>query len=362
MKDGIMTRSREDRDLARQNNLDSLRLLFAAMVVLYHAAALSAAPALALLQQWTGPGIAVDGFFVISGYLIFQSYDKSRGLADYAAKRTRRILPAYSAVVVIIGLAGALVTVLPMQAYFGPRLFKYLAANLAFLNFLAPTPPGVFLQNPVPAADGALWTIKVEITFYLSVPLLAWLLHRLPKHIVLLSLYLLSYGYYVGLSYAFERTGQPIFDLLAKQLPGQMSFFAAGAAIYYFQPLFMRWRWPLAVLGLLIVVVPRFGLDMGPLYPAALAMAVMGIAFGPYLGNAGKFGDLSYGLYIWHFPVLQLLVLNGLFRSNPWTALALGTVLSMMMAFLSWHLIEKRFLKRSSHYRKVEDSNPAIER
>jgi peptidoglycan/LPS O-acetylase OafA/YrhL len=165
----------------------------------------------------------------------------------------------------------------------------------------------------------------------------------------------------VALSYALKRTGHPIYDLLAKQLPGQMSFFAAGAAIYYFQPLFMRWRWPLAALGLLIVIVLRFGLDMGPLYPAALAMAVMGIAFGPYLGNAGKFGDLSYGLYIWHFPVLQLLVLKGLFRSHPWNALALGMALALTMAFLSWHLVEKRFLKRSSHYRQVEDSIPAIE-
>ncbi|HEX4270874.1 MAG TPA: acyltransferase [Rhizomicrobium sp.] len=357
-----MTRSRKGRDLARQNNLDSLRLLFAAMVALYHAAVLSAAPALAPLQQWTSPGIAVDGFFVISGYLIFQSYDKSRSLADYAAKRARRILPAYGVVVVIIGVAGALVTILPIQAYLGPGLFKYLAANLAFLNFLAPTPPGVFLQNPLPAADGALWTIKIEVAFYFSVPLLAWLFRRLPKPAVLSSLYLLSYAYYVALSYAFKRTGHPIYDLLAKQLPGQISFFTAGAAIYYFQPLFMRWRWPLTVLGLLIVIVLPFGLDIGPLYPAVLAMAVMGIAFGPYLGNAGKFGDLSYGLYIWHFPVLQLLVLNGLFRSNPWNALVLGMALSMMMAFLSWHLVEKRFLKRSSHYRQVENSIPAIER
>lgn len=355
-----MTRSHEGRDLARQNNLDGLRLLFAAMVALYHATVLSAAPSLAPLQQWTFPNFAVDGFFVISGYLIFQSYDKSRGLADYAAKRARRILPAYSTVIIIIGLVGALITILPIQAYFGPGLFKYLAANLVFLNFLAPTLPGVFLQNPVPAADGALWTIKVEVAFYFSVPLLAWLLRRLPKLVVLLSLYLLSYAYYVVLSYAFARTGHPIYDLLAKQLPGQMSFFTAGAAIYYFQPLFMRWRWPLTVLGLLIVIVPRFGLDTEPVYPAALAMVVIGIAFGPYLGNAGKYGDLSYGLYIWHYPVLQLLVMNGLFRSHPWSTLALGMALALVMAFLSWHLVEKWFLKRSSHYRQVEDSIPAM--
>lgn len=179
---------------------------------------------------------------------------------------------------------------------------------------------------------------------------------------VFLSLYLLSYVYYAVLSYASEQTAKPIYDLLAKQLPGQLSFFSAGAAIYYFQPLFMRWRWPLTILGLLIVIVQPFWLNMGPLYPAALAMAVMGIAFGPYLGNAGKFGDLSYGLYIWHFPVLQLLVLNGLFRPNPWNALAIGMALAMSMAFLSWHLVEKRFLKRSSHYRQVEDAIPAIKR
>ena len=344
---------------SRWNNLDGLRLAFAATVMLFHASVLSSTPQLANLSQIANPSIAVGGFFVISGYLIFQSYDKSRGLADYGAKRARRILPAYVTVILAIALGGVLISEVAPAAYFGPGLLRYLAANLTFLNFLDTVPPGVFLRNPIVAADGALWTIKVEVMFYFAVPLLAWLMRRLPKGAVLAALYLLSYAYFVALSHAYAQTGRGVYDLLAKQLPGQMSFFAVGAAIYYYQSAFRRRQWTLTALGLCVVGASWFGIATGPFYPAALGVAVMGIAFGPYLGNAGRFGDLSYGLYIWHFPILQLLVMKGLFRASPWGALALGVMLALVMAFLSWHLVEKRFLKRSSHYRRAEKTAPA---
>src|SRR5476649_1261274 len=208
----------------RQNNMDGLRLLFSLIVMLYHAAVLSRARQLSALGTYANPGIAVAGFFVISGYLIFASYEHSSTIAEYADKRARRILPAYVLVIFAIAFLGSLLTTLPLADYIGAGLAKYLAANLVFLNFLSSAPPGIFMHNFVPAADGALWTIKVEVMFYASVPLIHLLLRGRWRGWVLISVYLFSYIYYDVFSRAFFYTGREVFDLLAKQLPGQLSY------------------------------------------------------------------------------------------------------------------------------------------
>ena len=85
--------------------------------------------------------------------------------------------------------------------------------------------------------------------------------------------------------------------------------------------------------------------------PVALAILVVYFAcIFPCLGNFGKYGDFSYGMYIVHFPILQLLISYGLFKESPWLALGVAGLLIIMVAFLLWHLIEKPFLRKSSHY------------
>ena len=88
------------------------------------------------------------------------------------------------------------------------------------------------------------------------------------------------------------------------------------------------------------------------LEPIALGIAVVFIACGlPYLGNFARFGDLSYGIYIIHFPVIQAAVAAGLYARDPWLAFALSTGATIALAFLCWHAVEKPFLSRRSHYR-----------
>jgi peptidoglycan/LPS O-acetylase OafA/YrhL len=85
--------------------------------------------------------------------------------------------------------------------------------------------------------------------------------------------------------------------------------------------------------------------------PAALALVVTFLALGiRHLGNFARYGDLSYGIYIFHVPVLQTLVALGIFERNAFGALALAIVIILALAFASWHLVEKPFLKRGSHY------------
>jgi peptidoglycan/LPS O-acetylase OafA/YrhL len=230
-------------------------------------------------------------------------------------------------------------------------LVHYLAANLGFLNFLAPELPGVFQDNIVHAVNGALWTLKIEVMFYVSVPIIAMLCARLGRLPILAATYVLSVVYLLFLEQIAHQTEREIFVFLARQLPGQLSYFIAGAFCYYYLELVRRWWLPLATVSLAILIAPLPDTLDAALEPAALGIFVTYLAVGvQYLGNFGRYGDLSYGVYIIHFPVLQTLIALGIFQGNPYLAVALAATLVLALAFGSWHLVEKPFLRRTSHY------------
>lgn len=66
--------------------------------------------------------------------------------------------------------------------------------------------------------------------------------------------------------------------------------------------------------------------------------------------NLGRFGDLSYGIYLFHFPTIQALEHFGLYKFNPYVGFSVSVFVTIALATFSWHVVEKRFLKRSSHY------------
>ncbi len=103
--------------------------------------------------------------------------------------------------------------------------------------------------------------------------------------------------------------------------------------------------------ALVILFVPLPHALDAALEPAALGVLVTYLAVGArYLGNFGRYGDFSYGIYIIHFPVLQTLIGFGLFERNAYLGLGVATVLVLGAALASWHLVEKPFLRKSSHY------------
>lgn len=341
----------------RDNNFDLLRLVFAGSVFFWHVHVLTQAPALALFSHVFSADIAVKGFFVISGYLVMMSYENSSSLRDYAEKRLRRIYPAYAAIVLACALAGAALSALPPAGYFSADLARYIAANLAFLNFLAPTLPGVFEGQPQPAVNGALWTLKIEVMYYAFVPVLAWMLARFGRWRVLAVLYLLAAAWFAVLGELHARSGVALWLQLQRQLPGQLGYFLAGVALYFLRGrLEGNWAAPVAaaVATLAALALAPYPLLVILLEPLALGILVIAASLGlPHLGNFARFGDLSYGVYIVHFPVLQVLVAAGLFASAPWTGFWAALALVAVLSLVSWHLVEKPFLARRSHYRRA---------
>ena len=333
-----------------ENNFDLLRFVFAFTVYLVHAQTLSQNTSLAPLAEWLSAELAIQGFFVISGYLVYMSHEKTRNLSIYLQKRVWRIYPAYFIVIVLSALAGALLSSKGIAEYFSADLFRYLGANLLFLNFLAPNLPGVFEAHTLQAVNGALWTLKIEVMFYLSVPLVAWAARRHGHALSFAIIYAASILYSLLMYRLLENTGREIYGTLARQLPGQLTYFVAGMALYHYREMLPRLRWWLlpAVLVWGLVRDPVLRL---PLQPGALAVTVIYIAVVfKSLGNFGRYGDLSYGAYIVHFPIIQALLALGLFPATGYLGLVVATVLVIFTAFLSWHWVEKRWLQKSSHY------------
>jgi peptidoglycan/LPS O-acetylase OafA/YrhL len=158
-----------------RNNFDVLRLVFAGSICLVHAYVLSGFHELAGIVRILSSAVAVEGFFVVSGFLIFMSYERSSSLASYIGKRVRRIYPAYFTVVMLSALGLVAVSSKSFGEYFSFAWVKYVFANLAFLNFMQQTLPRVFELNNLSAVNGALWTLKIEVMFYLIVPAFVFL-------------------------------------------------------------------------------------------------------------------------------------------------------------------------------------------
>jgi peptidoglycan/LPS O-acetylase OafA/YrhL len=161
----------------KTNNFDMLRLLFAFIVVVVHLSTLSHIELLSGVQIYLNSRVAVDSFFVISGFLIFMSYESSKSIVSYASKRLRRIFPGYIAVILFCSIFLYFSSSKSeFLNYFNLEFFKYIFFNILTLNFLQPTLPGVFENNQLQAVNGALWTIKIEVMFYITVPFIVYVL------------------------------------------------------------------------------------------------------------------------------------------------------------------------------------------
>ena len=182
----------------RGNNFDSLRILAALGVLVSHAFPLSGAgdrePILQIsLRQTTAGTLAVSVFFVISGYLITKSYDRSHSARAFVIGRVLRLVPALAVVELLLSFcAGPLLTRLSTADYLSQMsLYTNILVNLSCLGFRDGL-PGVFLHNPFPhAVDGSLWTLEYEVACYGMVLVVGYL--------GLLNRYVMGAGYMTAL-------------------------------------------------------------------------------------------------------------------------------------------------------------------
>lgn len=260
----------------------------------------------------------VGGFFALSGYLIYCSYLHKRSFGQFVWSRFRRLMPAYAATVLLCAVGLSAASTLPAGEYFTDAgLWKYLGANLCFLNFLHPTLPGVFEGLEIDVVDGSLWTLKVEWVLYLSVPLALMLIRRFPRYTagILVGIYAASVIYRLAMLHMYESTGRAIYETMSRQFAGQMMYFYSGVFCYYYFSLLMRHKWMVGAAAVAaMLVVPYLPGDTGViLQPAALTVLVVLVSMtGSWGAWECRRDDLSYNVYLIHFPLMQLCACYGL--------------------------------------------------
>lgn len=153
--------------ISKHNNMNVVRYYLCLCILMNHFNVLTG-ESLPMLPRIFG---GVGSFFAISGFLMFPSFEKRPYLKSYFSRRAKRILPPYMLIVLLAAFGLCALSELPVKEYFTDVVvYKYLVANLCFMNFLVPSLPGVFTENIMTAVNGSLWTMKGEVVCYLMVP------------------------------------------------------------------------------------------------------------------------------------------------------------------------------------------------
>jgi len=330
--------------MRKDNCFDFIRYFLAFSVIIVHFCVLTG-----IDQFWFMSGMErVRSFFILSGFLVFYSYIKRPNVKEYAGKRFRRIYPAYFFVIIVCVVAGIFATSLPISEYLlSKQTYQYLLANLGFMNFLQPNLPGVFENNIYPVVNGALWTLKVEVMFYISVPFVYFLLKRYNKLAVMLGLLILSALYYEFCNVLYERSGNFLFLQLRKQFGGQFIYFFSGGLILLYFNLFQKYVKYIFPLAIVIYIFREDFIVFHYLEPLALASILIGFAYNfKYLNFLRKYDNISYGIYLFHFPVIQVVINYGLPGKNIYLAFFVVLIVTVLLSILSWKLIEKPIIMK----------------
>ena len=326
-----------------------LRLLLALSVVFVHFHHLAG-----VAVAWT-PGlsstVAVQGFFVVSGWIVTASCESSRSQSAFFVRRLARLYPLYAAVVIVQAFAVLALTGFPDQA--SGAVLRYLGANLAFANFLEPSLLGFLDRAAVPAINPSLWTLKIEVLFYLSVPALVLLNRRFGLK-ALLGLFAASTLFF----YAVE----PLSPELAKQLPGQLRFFITGMAC---RLLFVGGRAPARWNRVVLAAIGLAGLALAQRFDSSLAMAALQPLFvtafvaaaGALLPRLTGVPDISFGVYLVHAPLIQFALYAGWLPAGA-AGLVWVLVVTLSVSAAAFYVVERPAIRAGGRWSK-RLSNPA---
>lgn len=354
----------------RQNNFDLIRLLAAAQVVIAHA--IGHTQLVHQLTPWGKrvfdalmllPGVPI--FFVISGFLITQSHERNPSdLRGYFWRRSLRIFPGMWVCLLVtlaaLGTFGFLGTDFVFTKTFG----AWLAGQVSFFQFYN---PDHFRGFGIGVANGALWTITVELQFYAFVPIFHWLTRSGGKPAAILTALLLfvSFASYCVMDHQLNGpggfTGTPMtFKLLHATLIPHLWMFMLGVIIHRKFETFRPWLegkflWYLAAYALFMTGLHTLvDYRSTPFYlgylpsRALLALGTIAAAYSARsLSTRLLLGmDLSYGTYLYHSVVINVFVELGWMSSL--TAVIYVFAVSIIIAMLSWHGIEKPALAKKS--------------
>lgn len=340
---------------SRNNNFNLLRFIAACLVVISHSFALvhgsSSAEPLKSSLGITWGMIAVDIFFVTSGFLIAGSFYSKPKIEDFFLARFLRIFPALLISLFFCAyIIGPLFTSLPLLDYlFSSGPFFFLIRNFVLLLGIEYQLPGLFLDNAYPSAvNGSLWTLPYELKMYILLYFFFTVLVKLRERFNSLNEEVVIWIFVALLFILFLLT--PYFSFLSSKFIRLSLFFSIGSAFFVSSKRVKLHSFYFIVLLFCLIISTSNSSFFYFVYPLCLPYLIFYLAYFStgFLLNFNKLGDYSYGIYIYSFPLQQTLI----FLLDDITVLECiiySFFVSLCFAILSWHFIEKPALRYKSN-------------
>jgi peptidoglycan/LPS O-acetylase OafA/YrhL len=336
----------------RCNALNLFRLALAAEVMLFHSWPITGLyPPLAVRQLLFSVG--VDGFFAISGFLITGSWLRDPKVRDYLTARVLRILPGLYVCLVITAFVFAPISVAvqggsPAKLLQSSAPFTYVLKNATLISVLqfdiAGTPAGI------PSAgnwNASLWSLIWEVLCYIAIAVIGviGLANRRWVSPAILVLAVIAAALLPPLTFPGAWT-------MPQLLARSAIMFSAGAVMYQWREVIPA-RWSLVAVSVVVVVTAGVMLPDYRLV-AALPLAYAVIVAGSLIRNKRTTlrTDLSYGVYVYAFPIQQLLAVCGLAHLNPLVFFAVALSATLPLAAMSWFCIEKPAMSLKSRLKR----------
>lgn len=327
----------------RNNALNAWRLGLALSVIFCHSWPLTGHKiANRPIQQLTEQ-VGVDGFFAISGFLITASWLRHPKLRDFATARALRIFPGLWVSLAIIAFVFAPLSVAVQHGSVTELLSSHkpieYVLNNAILNTSYVGIDGTPRNIPWPGVwDGPLWTLTLEVLCYIAVAVLGGI-GLLRKRWTIATAFLIM---------LCATTLFPYPTLPTSTVPEVLArfsvMFAAGALLHRYRDAIPA-RWSLVALGTVIVLASGLLFNYRELGALPLAYTVIVSGSLVKYKHLNLRNDISYGIYIYGFPIQQLLAVFGMGAANPFLFFAAATAATIPMATGSWFLIEKHAMK-----------------
>ncbi len=323
--------------LPKENNLEWLRLFFAAQVMISHSFF-----HLRGIEEpyWFASIPGVPAFFFVSGLLVYASYDSTQNLSVYFRNRFLRIFPGLVAVT-----TGGLMLVLFAKGdgfawSHAPQIGTWFLAQITIGQAYN---PDMFRDIGVGVINGSLWTITAELIFYFCVPILHFLQGRW-RYAVLLA-WGLSFAFYVIGEHLIAGSGLPTIVFDATRITpiywGWM-FLTGTLAFLHLDTLLLRAKAMAPALLILLAwaliggegrLMSSTTNDLGLLYFIIYCCVIFFLAFGTR--HYPLSSDISYGTYVWHMVVVNSLIVAG------YKSVTAAIIITLMLAVASWFIIER---------------------
>lgn len=348
-------------DISRNNNFDLIRLFAAVQVVLWHGAGHMRLPSSQRFISFLDliPGVPI--FFFLSGMLVTYSLSSSGSLTSFYMKRVRRVFPAlWVSFFVSLGILIAFHQVTPYELRL-PAFWFWVTTQLSFFQFYN---PAFFRDFATGVVNGSLWTISVEIGFYLILPLLPLLVNRVKVsgsrrrvllQVVVVAGFILSYSLFSLMAKLGNMSGSGPKAALWVRLLNQTFvphfwLFGLGILAYIHYTPLKTWlvKWSIALfaayflIGFLFQYLGWMELPFPLLLTRVWLCAVifgLGASPIPLAATLLHGWDLSYGLYVFHMLVMNSAIALG--YTGSWLNWACVLVISLILSALSWNFVER---------------------